>query len=158
MNPDVVFIVIAFALPLTFAAIFMLVPYWTGWAALARRYRYQGTIPGPRWGFQDLCFGPVATYSGCISAGADNEGLYLAFPPRIGHPPLRIPWEELTFDWKEQNFLGWRDYWVEFTPAQTPGIHFRLRPKLVQKMRDAMNLPLPIPTRSASEEESASKG
>jgi hypothetical protein len=137
MNPDPL-VVIAIAIPLTFAAIFSIVGQVSGWSALARVYRHRGTFRGPRWRFQDLALRSFMNYSGCVTVGIDEEGLYLAFPPRIGHPPLLLPWNDLALACKEENVLGWRDYWIEFTCAQVPAVRFRLRDKLMQRIRPYM--------------------
>jgi hypothetical protein len=72
-----------------------------GWHALSRRFRAES---GP-YGVTRSA-GPfpytvytryLSHYSFCIRMTAAEDGLYLSvvFPLRIGHPPLRIPWNEV---------------------------------------------------------------
>jgi hypothetical protein len=76
------------------------------WAALAGAYRYSGASPAARWRSQDGDVGSEQ-YDNGLTIGADAVGLYLAvsFPFRAGHPPLFIPWTEISVS-KEERFLS----------------------------------------------------
>ncbi len=37
----------------------------------------------------------IVGYNNVIRAGSDSDGLYLRFWPRLAHPPLFIPWEDV---------------------------------------------------------------
>ncbi len=73
----------------------------TGWHALARRFRAESEPygvtksagPFPYTVYMRFC----SHYGCCIRMTAAEDGLYLSmiFLLRIGHPPLRIPWNEV---------------------------------------------------------------
>jgi hypothetical protein len=76
------------------------------WTALAGAYRFAGELPAGYW----RC--PVGhvgseSYENGLTIAADSEGLYLAvvFLFRAGHPPLFIPWSEISAN-TEQRFLS----------------------------------------------------
>lgn len=101
-----------FATPLglaCFAVFFVAVWYVTltaiglmsGWRALSKRFK-QETAPygeiktvGPF--FYSIYMRFWSHYSSVVRLTAASDGLYAAvlFPFRIGHPPLRIPWNEI---------------------------------------------------------------
>jgi hypothetical protein len=75
------------------------------WAALAGAYRYSGAWPLGRWRHQDGDVGSEQ-YDNGLTIGADANGLYLAivFLFRAGHPPLFIPWTEISVR-RQERFL-----------------------------------------------------
>jgi hypothetical protein len=71
----------------------------SGWFVLARRFRFGGTFDGPEWPFQSGSLnGLFGNYHNCLMIRANQEGLYLSVFPlfRFGHPPLFVPWHEIT--------------------------------------------------------------
>ena len=68
-----------------------------GWAALARHYRATEPFVGK---FRHFRGGKVgwSNFSGCLTIGTNAHGLHIA--PivifRVGHPPLFIPWSEMS--------------------------------------------------------------
>ena len=80
-----------------------LVGLMTGWSALARRFRRESEpygdnkTAGPF--FYTVYMRYWTHYSSVIRLTAAADALYLSvlFPFRIGHPPLRIPWNEIQF-------------------------------------------------------------
>lgn len=70
-----------------------------GWYALARRFRVGKEFNGSSWRWQSAQMRWVAAYHNCITVGASSEGLYVApfFPFRLAHPPLFIPWTEISY-------------------------------------------------------------
>ena len=75
----------------------------TGWSALARRFRREsepygdGKTAGPF--FYTVYMRYWTHYSSVIRLTAAADALYVSvlFPFRAGHPPLRIPWNEIQF-------------------------------------------------------------
>ena len=65
-----------------------------GWMALAEHFRLTGTFVGRKWYMCSAQFRVFVSYSGVLTMGANDQGLYLAvlLPFRLGHPPLLIPW------------------------------------------------------------------
>jgi hypothetical protein len=84
-------------------AIIYLISLITGWQALARRFRAQSEpygdakTAGPF--FYTIYMRYWGHYSSVIRLTAAADALYTAilFPFRFGHPPLRIPWNEIRF-------------------------------------------------------------
>lgn len=80
-----------------------LISFITGWFTLARRFRQQSApygemrTAGPF--FYTVYMRFWGHYSSVIRLSAASDGLYASvlFPFRIGHPPLRIPWDEIKF-------------------------------------------------------------
>jgi hypothetical protein len=70
-----------------------------GWFWLARRFRYRGKFSGPTWRWQTGRLLGVGHYNRCLIVGANEVGMYLAvtLPFRAGHPPLFIPWDQISF-------------------------------------------------------------
>jgi hypothetical protein len=74
-----------------------------GWLALTRRFRKQsepnGEIRSAGPFFYTVYMRFWGHYSSVIRLVAASDALYASvmFPLRIGHPPLRIPWDEIRF-------------------------------------------------------------
>jgi hypothetical protein len=68
-----------------------------GWTALATRYRAWDLYDGDKWSFQSAQVGR-STYRSCLTIGVTPPGLHLSvlFPFRLCHPPLLIPWGDIT--------------------------------------------------------------
>jgi hypothetical protein len=86
--------------PVLFAA------FWTaiclgiaraGWSSLAASYRSREAFDGETRHFRSAQIGSSA-YRSCLTMGARPWGLYLSvlFPFRPGHPPLLIPWQDIS--------------------------------------------------------------
>jgi len=105
----------------------------SGWASLARSYRYSGQAPLEKWRFQSAQMRYWTNLQHAVTIGASPEGLYLAAcgPLRLGFPPLLIPWSHVSV----------QHYWlpgvVELRFAQEPSIPIRIRTKLVQRLDDS---------------------
>ena len=84
-------------------AIGYFVSFFTGWLALARRFKKQsepyGEIRSAGPFFYTLYMRFWGHYSSVIRLTAAGDALYASvlFLFRIGHPPLRIPWDEIRF-------------------------------------------------------------
>ena len=75
----------------------------TGWFDLSRRFKRQSDPYGETKSagpfFYTVYMRLWSRYSSSIRLIAASDALYLSvlFPLRIGHPPLRIPWDEIRF-------------------------------------------------------------
>ncbi|MDR3742208.1 MAG: hypothetical protein P4L40_24595 [Terracidiphilus sp.] len=84
-------------------AVCFLISFFTGWFALARRFKRQsdpyGEIRSAGPFFYTVCMRFWGQYSSVIRLTAAGDALYASvlLPFRIGHPPLRIPWDEIRF-------------------------------------------------------------
>jgi len=98
-----VFISLLFVL--LWCAIVFLIAALSGWMDLAERFRLTSTFTGPTWGFQSARMRWTSHYGSCLGVGADATGLMLSvlFLFRPGHPPLFVPWSEISVA-KRQNF------------------------------------------------------
>jgi hypothetical protein len=108
-----------------------------GWAKLAAEYRLSGRFEGTRWWFQDITLRGWCGYNGCASVGASAEGLYLNTFFFVSHPPLFIPWTDLSVTRREVKFLGFRIGMVEFAAARVPDVRIALKESLLKKFAAA---------------------
>ncbi|MDB5313005.1 MAG: hypothetical protein JWO38_7207 [Gemmataceae bacterium] len=102
----------------------------SGWGGLARHYRYLSDEPfrGTLRRFRSGKLG-WANSSRCLTVGTNPRGLYLAvfvlFRP--GHPPLFVPWAELTARVVRVWIFG---SWLDLTFEKYPGVVVRLPRRL----------------------------
>ena len=91
---------------LFWCAVLILIAKLTGWATLAQRFRLRSPYTGPTWGFQSARLRWTSHYGSCLNVGADATGLKLSvlFLFRPGHPPLLVPWDEISVA-RRQSFL-----------------------------------------------------
>lgn len=96
--PPVMFILI----PIFIAIVGMFTFTWIskigGWSKLAKKFRSQYPFAGRTWNFRSARMRWSTNYNGCLTVGADQSGLFLTmfFLFRFAHPPLFIPWNEIT--------------------------------------------------------------
>ena len=92
-----------------------------GWSRLAQYYETQSRFEGKKWSFRGGRMGMI-NYNGCLTIGVDDDGLYLAVFPlfRVGHPPLFIPWYDITTSKSRKFFVSYLD----FTFARLPSVTF----------------------------------
>lgn len=95
-----------------------------GWSRLAQSYLSQSEFTGRKWTLQFGRMG-LSRYRGVLTVGANREGVFLDVMPlfRVGHPPLFIPWHDITIgedtEWMMLSY-------VVFTFAKSPGVKLRL--------------------------------
>jgi hypothetical protein len=84
-------------------AICYLVSFFTGWLTLARRFKKKSEPYGEIHSAGPFFYGVYMRWWGHYGSGirliAASDALYASvlFLIRIGHPPLRIPWDEIRF-------------------------------------------------------------
>jgi len=113
-----------------------------GWRALSQRFRAQSKFPGQTQSarpFFNVCMKNWADYSGIVRIAAEEDALYLsvAFPYRIGHPPLCIPWQEIQLG--RTKFL-WRRF-VVLTLGKQERIPMRISERTAGKLGIQGRLP-----------------
>ncbi|VTU01525.1 Uncharacterized protein OS=Myxococcus stipitatus (strain DSM 14675 / JCM 12634 / Mx s8) GN=MYSTI_03331 PE=4 SV=1 [Gemmataceae bacterium] len=115
-------------IPLGFVAFWVVVCHivslGSGWWALSRAYRPAAPFAG-KWRRGRSFRLNSANYNGCATLGTNADGLYLGvfFPFRPGHPPLFIPWADVS----AQVVKGWFGFtYLEFTFARVPGVRLRI--------------------------------
>ncbi len=111
-----------------------------GWADLARVYRDDGTFRGRKWRFKSGSLGRLGGYGNCLTIGGNQDGLYLAvlLPFRVGHPPLFIPWPEITVSRKTRKFLFVTHSWTEFTFSRVPDVPLRITEGLARRILNGL--------------------
>ena len=128
--PVLLFLVI---FPLFWCGVIFLVAYLSGWATLARVYRFDGYFQGRQWSFQSAQIG-WGNYNGVLTVGANWEGLYLKpfFLFRFGHPPLFIPWYDISVKQTGSLFKS-----MEFRFQRAGSVRLRLSQKLSLRLAEA---------------------
>jgi hypothetical protein len=83
---------------LLWCAVVFSIAAFSGWMNLARRFRLSSAFTGPSWGLQSAYMRWASRYRSCLNIGADATGLKLSvlFLFRVGHPPLLVPWSEIS--------------------------------------------------------------
>ena len=112
-----------------------------GWAFLRGRFRYTETFKGKRWSSQSGQMRFIAGYRNCLILGASYEGLYMStiLPFSLGHPPLLVPWSQITVDSKNE-YLG-----VRFKLGQYPWVSLWLNETLANNIKQAAGACWPGP-------------
>src|SRR5262245_55938881 len=110
--------------PILWVGLLNLLARMSGWSRLATTYRYRGRFEGFRKRFVSghlvggAFFGLPCNYGSCLTLGSNAQGLYLAVlaPFRPGHPPLFIPWRDVTARLEQR----WLFKLVTFSFQQVP--------------------------------------
>ena len=92
--------------PIVWVAVCILLSRMSGWHKLAEKYIRIDFVSGEKWRFRSARLRHSVGYNGCINFYANREGLGISvfFPFRVGHPPLFIPWTDISIS-KETKFL-----------------------------------------------------
>ena len=96
-----------------------LISYLSGWRKLAETYPATQPFIGEWIRPWAVSMGWGVNYNGLISIGTDSAGIYLSvfFIFRPGHPPLFIPFEEISGTGKR----AWRTMWLNMAKLQFAG-------------------------------------
>jgi hypothetical protein len=125
-------------------AVSYLVGFVAGWQALAERFRAESEPLGETRSvgpfFYEVYMRYWTRYSSAIRMTASDEGLFLSvfFLIRLGHPPLRIPWDEIEFS-RVKRF--WRRFLV-----LTLGRQERIPMRISERMARNLGIMGRIPT------------
>jgi hypothetical protein len=101
-----------------------------GWLGLARVYRTKKRFEGQLWRFQPGYMRFLASY-GTLTVGADLNGLYLKTPILLSHPPLFIPWKDISVS-------AGKCMWVSvfiFSFSQVPSVRLQLKEGLGREIQ-----------------------
>lgn len=124
--------------------IFTIISHASGWAALAGQYRSVETFTGRCWSFQSGHMRWMTGYNNCLKVGGDPRGLYLTisfpFVFIIGHPPLFIPWRDISYVSKR---ILWTRF-VELRLGRDLNIPFRITQSLAEKLKVAAGSRWPV--------------
>ena len=124
-----------FFLALWFGISFLL-SVFGGWRQLSKCYRSTGFFKGRKFYFQSAAMRLLTGYNRVLILGINSEGLYLSilFLFRVGHPPLLVPWEDISWTEKPGRFFG--GFKLQF--ASCPSIPFLISRRLMEKIANAL--------------------
>jgi hypothetical protein len=105
------------------------------WSALAQSYRLTGPFAGVRWKAQDIAYVGGEGYENGLIVGTDSRGLYLAsaWVFRAGHPPLLIPWSNISATVQE----GFLSTSIVFHFRAVPSVPLRMSESLGRRIAAA---------------------
>ena len=116
-----------------------------GWSRLAESYRTDQPFSGQLIRFQAAQLHRSTNYNGCLNFGGDPAGLYMAPMAlfRAFHPPLLIPWEEITA--RPITLLKFWNF-VELRFQRAPDVPVKIKQALAEKLVQASGRRLQIAT------------
>jgi hypothetical protein len=128
-------------LPAFWASTLFLQSSWSGWRTLSRAYPAKDRVEGRVYTWRSARMGLVF-YRYCLRFVAGPDGLEVAvhLPFRPGHPPLFIPWRDLSAHATEEWFMGF----VAFRLARHPEIRFLVAPELARDLLAQSGRAIPI--------------
>ena len=137
LQPWVLIPLLIFALICWLVFVLNLGAWLNGWWSLARAYPHTGHFDGKLRRFRSLHLG-WGNYNGITTIGTNAEGLYLAMFVlfRPGHPPVFIPWDDVS----AKVVRGW--FWMQYLElrfAKVPGLRVRISEKLGQQIATDAN-------------------
>jgi len=111
----------------------LLISFLSGWRSLSGFYRANFPFDGRKLRMKSAGMRWGTNYSACLTIGVNREGLFLAVIPffRIGHPPLFIPWDDISSEDRKKLFF-FRT--VKFIFRKCPGIHMVFSKKLAERI------------------------
>jgi hypothetical protein len=118
------------------AFVSIVLSFMGGWHSLSRRFRAQAEPYGQTKSAGPLFYGVQmrfrVNYGNVIRMIAADDALYVSvlFLFRAGHPPLCIPWKEVTM--RRTRFL-WMRY-VVFTLGEQERIPMRISERMARKL------------------------
>ena len=112
-----------------------------GWAKLARYYRASESFDGERLFFRSAQVGQ-SSYRNCLTMGAGPRALHLSvfFLFRVGHPPLLIPWADISA--KDTHWLLGRGYELRF--RLVPEVKMRLPSEIGDELQSEAGSRWPV--------------
>lgn len=125
-----------------FVFVMPLVAKMGGWSLLAQHYAVQLPFAGQRFRFRSAQLRGHTNYGNCMTFGADSFSLYMAVIIlfRVGHPPLLIPWQDVTM----REVRAWLVPAVEMRFAKEPQINVRISRRLAEELLASAGSPIRI--------------
>ena len=117
---------------LLWVGVILLLSWLSGWNALGKHYREVTPFEGERLQMVSGRLRNGVNYRAVLTMGANSEGISLTvfFPFRIGHPPLFIPWSEISISKEKLFFMDA----VGLRFSAEPTIKLILMPKVVDQL------------------------
>ena len=134
MSPLYVAMIALFAWP----GLLVLISRMSGWRELSENYPSPGMLDGQMFRFQSASLRLGTNYGGCLNVGVNQMGLHLSLVAlfRIGHPPVFIPWPDISTEEKR----GFLFRGVELRFARCPSVPLIIAERLMKKISDARNV------------------
>ena len=109
-----------------------------GWGALAASYKAAYPFEGTKFRFQSARLRRKTSYNNALTVGANRDGIYLkmSFIFRIGHPPLFIPWEDVS----TTTTRVWWTTTIKLEFAKCPKVPLTIRKRLAEKLEGASGM------------------
>jgi hypothetical protein len=133
-------------IPVLFVAMWIGVSYLlagiAGWHTLARHYAAADAMDGTRFRFRSAKVGSV-NYGGCVNFVTSLRGLAISTMPlfRAGHPPLFVPWADVS----ARRVPQWFASAVELEFVRAPGVSLRVSPHLGEALIRQSGGRVPMP-------------
>lgn len=104
-----------------------------GWKTLSQDYQANSAFDGQKLWLKSVGMRRWTNYSNCITVGVNKYGLYISILPifRIGHPPLFIPWTDISTEEANRRLLP---DGVKFYFTKQPEVPVILSKKLAAKI------------------------
>jgi hypothetical protein len=128
------------AVPCFVISWWVIIAYWIallgGWRLLAKRFRAQSEFTGEKWHMQSARMRLLSNYNGALTVGAGTTGLFIVpmILFRAWHPPLFVPWNEISVSRTTQLFFF---KFVTLRLGRQEEIPFRIRAALAAKIEAA---------------------
>lgn len=140
-------LLVALAYALLWCGLMIAIARMSGWHALGRRFQARSRFVGKCWYFQHAQFRWSLNYSGALTVGANETGLYLS--PwrifRIGHPRLFIPWAAMKIEIKHS---FWKGNYMELQFPELPGVVIRFHERLARRIAATVSPQIAPPSTS----------
>lgn len=133
-DPAVLLIFFLVFFPLLWLGVSFVIAQIGGWATLAQVYHFTGEFRGERWSLQSARMRWGTGYNSVLTVGANQEGLYLAplILFRFGHPPLFIPWYDISVKQTGSIFR-----YTELSFRQVPSVSLKIGRRLAERLVSA---------------------
>ncbi len=104
----------------------------SGWKELAEKYPVRTPFSGERHNFQSARMRRGMNFNNCLTVGANHMGLFLSMFVifRFGHPPIFIPWSEISASLEKGRFGNT----IKLSFLRSPGNWLKISQKLYQKL------------------------
>ncbi len=112
--------------------IFRVAAWWGGWNLLAQSYPAGLPLTGERLRMRSAQLRAGCNYNNCITFVSSAAGLQLSMPLpfRFAHPPVFLPWSELSAR-REQR---WLVELVVLRARRVPDVPIKLRARLAERL------------------------
>ena len=124
--------VLAVLFPVFWCGVLLGIGHLGGWARIASEYGLMDSFEGRRWRFQSGRFG-WAHYGNCLTVGAGPRGLHFSvfviFRP--GHPPILVPWGDVSAKPETVLFMKY----VDLRFRRVPDVRVRLSQRLATEIQ-----------------------